>query len=225
MTLVLNDSRRLLGDVLGRASVVRAKLDDHKDVIARAADRAVRAAGRSRWPKLAGVAALGFAAGIALRGARKVAMQATTAVAGDWFATLKADHRLVDELFQALLATEETETVKRQLLFSKIAYALAKHEFEEEHVIYPALLDGGRPETPKHLASEHFEMKSLTHTLSELPKDDPKWLGTARGLYKLIGEHVREEEEIVFPALQARLTRRENARLTRAMHREGLKLA
>jgi hypothetical protein len=36
---------------------------------------------------------------------------------------------------------------------------------------------------------------------------------------------VREEEQIVFPALHDRLDKRENARLTRAMHREGIKLA
>lgn len=225
MTLVLNDSRHLIGEVrdrfVGGTAAARSRLGDRAEDLARAA----RAAGRGGWPKLAGVAALGFVAGVAMLGARKVAMQATTGLAGDWFAALKADHKLVDGLFKVLLETGEDETGKRQLLLSKITYALAKHQFEEEHVIYPALLAGGRAETPKHLASEHFEMKSLMHSLSEMAKDDPRWLGTARGLHKLIGEHVREEEEIVFPALQARLTARENAHLTRAMHREGLKLA
>lgn len=225
MTLVLSDPRSLLGDIRGRRRGDPRSRAERKDVIARAADRAVKLAGRSRWSRLAGMAVLGFVAGAAALGARKVAMQATTGLAGDWFAALKADHKLVGGLFDVLLETRDDETTKRHLLFSKIVYALAKHQFEEEHVIYPALRHGGRAETPKHLDAEHFDMKTFMHDLSELPKGDALWLGKARALAKLVKEHVREEEEIVYPALKARLTAKENAHLTRAMHREGLKLA
>jgi hemerythrin superfamily protein len=225
MSLVLNDSRNLLGEVRDRFNEAERGLRSRKDVILRAADKASRLARRSPWPRLAGMAALGFVAGAALLSGRKVAMQALTGVAGDWFAALKADHKLVDALFGVLLKTEDHETGKRHLLFSKIAYALAKHQFEEEHVIYPALREGGQAATPKHLDAEHFEMKSYMHELSELPKDDSRWIRKARMLHKLIKEHVREEEEIVFPALKERLSSKENAHLTRAMHREGVKLA
>jgi hemerythrin superfamily protein len=218
MTLVLNDARQVFDDVGHR-------LRGRKDAMARAAGAAVRLAGRASWPRLAGMMALGFVAGVATLSARKVAMQATTGVAGDWFAALKADHRLVDGLFNVLLDTEDHETAKRGLLFAKIAYALAKHQFEEEHVIYPALRDGGPAETPKHLDAEHFEMKTYTHELSLMAKDDPRWIKKARVLHRLVQNHVREEEQIVFPALHDRLDKRENARLTRAMHREGIKLA
>jgi hemerythrin superfamily protein len=229
MSLILNDPRPLLGDArdrfAGRAEAVRAALSEHKDVIARVADQAVRAAGRKGRPKLFGAAFLGFAAGVAVLGARKAAMQATTGLAGDWFAALEADHALADGLFRAIEQTAEDETAKRHLLFSKLVYALAKHQFEEEHVIYPALRQGGRAETPKHLAAEHFDMKHLMHSLSEMDRNDPRWMPTLRELHKLVAEHVREEEEIVFPALRARLSKAENAHLSRAMHREGLKLA
>ena len=218
MTLVLDDARQLFDDVGHR-------LRGRGTAIARAAGAAARLAGRPSWARLAGMAALGFVAGVATLSARKVAMQATTGVAGDWFAALKADHRLVDGLFNLLMDTEDHETAKRSLLFSKITDALAKHQFEEEHVIYPALRDGGPAETPKHLDAEHFEMKTYTHELSLMAKDDPRWIKKARVLQRLIQNHVREEEEIVFPALHDRLDRKENARLTRAMHREGIKLA
>jgi hemerythrin superfamily protein len=204
---------------------VADRLTGRKGAMARAAEKAVRLTGRAGWPRLAGMAALGFVVGVAALGGRKVAMQATTAVAGDWFAALKADHRLVDKLFGLLLGTEDHETAKRQLLFSKIAYALAKHQFEEEHVVYPALRDGGAAETPKHLDAEHFDMKTYVHELLEMPRNDPRWIRKATSLHRLIQAHVREEEEIVFPALHERLSSKENAHLTRAMHREGLKLA
>lgn len=218
MALVLDDARQFIGDVGGR-------LRDRKDAMGRAAEAAVRLAGRSAWPRLAGMAALGFFAGVAALSARRVAMQATTGIAGDWLAALTADHKLIDALFETLLETGDRETAKRHLLISKIAYALAKHQFEEEHVIYPALRDGGPAETPKHLDAEHFDMKTCMHELLELKKDDPRWIKKARSLHRLIQAHVREEEQIVFPALHGRLDKRENARLARAMHREGVKLA
>jgi hemerythrin superfamily protein len=229
MSLVLNARRRFLGGsrhrITDRFDAARSRLGDGTDVVVRVAESAVKIAGRSRWPRLVGVAALGFIAGAAALGARKVAMQATTGFAGDWFATLKADHKLADTLFNLVLETRDDETGKRHLLMSKLVYALGKHQFEEEHVIYPALRNGGRAETPKHLDAEHFDMKTFMHELMELPKDDPVWLGKVRSLHKLLKEHVREEEEIVFPALHERLSEKENAHLSRAMHREGLKLA
>lgn len=215
MVMALDGARHLLGGHKNRGG----------DAMALAADAARRLAGHGSMGRLAGAAAIGFLAGTMALGVRKLAMQATTGVAGDWFAALKADHKLVDTLFGVLLDTDDKETVKRHLLISKIVYALAKHQFEEEHVIYPALRNGGPAETPKHLDAEHFDMKTLMHELMDLPKNDRRWISKAKSLHKLLKEHVREEEEIVFPALHSRLTRAENLKLTKAMHREGLKLA
>ena len=207
MELVLSGSR-------GKASTA----------LARAAGTAGRLAGRGSLPRLAGAAAVGFVLGAGALGVRKLAMQATTGLAGDWVAALKADHKLADSLFELIGATQDHETARRHLLMSKLAYALAKHQFEEEHVIYPALASDGEA-TPRRLDSEQFEMKTLMHELLEGPKDGPDWAAKAKALHKLVREHVREEEEIVFPALKARLTRAQNRKLTLAMHREGLKLA
>ena len=216
MNMALGDARQIW-------SGARARLGDAQ-ILQRAQAAADRLGDRG-LAQLAGAAAVGFVVGAGALRVRRLAMQASTGVAGDWLATLKADHKAVDGLFVVLLKTRDKETARRQVLISKIAYALAKHQFEEEHVIYPALRNGGRPETPKHLDAEHFDMKSMVHELLEMPKDDPRWIKKARGLHKLISEHVREEEEIVFPALYGRLSKAENAKLTRAMHREGLKLA
>lgn len=217
MNLAMNEVRPRLEDFIGRRR--------GKDAIARAADVAERASAHGDWKKYAGAALVGFTVGAALLGGRKAAMQATTGLAGDWFAALKADHRLVDELFKVLARTEDHETGKRQTIFSKIAYALAKHQFEEEHVIYPALRDQGDPGAARHLDGEHFEMKTYIHELMEMPKNTRQWLNKAGALHRLIQDHVRQEEEVVFPPLRAKLTKKQNAHLSRAMHREGLKLA
>jgi hemerythrin superfamily protein len=213
-----------LTETLHRFEGLGARVRERRDVMAQAADKAVRLAARTTWPRVAGAAALGFVIGVALLGGRKAAMQAATGLAGDWFATLKADHKLVDGLF-GLDQTTPDDSAKRQALFAKIAYALARHQFEEEHVVYPTLLGRWPANTPKHLDAEHFEMKSFVHELAEMPKDDPKWLKKVQALRRLVQAHVRDEEEIVFPRLQDRLSSKENAHLTRALHREGMKLA
>ena len=213
----------VMGGTRGRAR--GGARGDGGDMMARAAEAAVRIAGRGSLPRLAGAAAIGFLLGAGALGVRKLAMQASTGIAGDWFTSLKADHRLVEGLCEVLMKTKDDETLRRGLLISKIIYGLAKHQFEEEHVIYPALRNGGRPETPKHLDSEHFEMKTLMHELMEMPRDDARWIKKAKTLQKLVREHVREEEEVVFPALHGRLSAAENAKLSKSMHREGLKLA
>jgi hemerythrin superfamily protein len=207
--------------VLGEA---RSRSGGRGDLLARAAKAAVSQAGPGSLTRLAGAAAVGFVLGAGALGVRKLAMQAATGIAGDWMAALKADHRLADGLFELLGETQDRETARRHLLISKIAYALAKHQFEEEHVIYPALGADGEA-TPRRLDGEHFEMKALMHALIEGPKDGPEWLAKSRALHKLVREHAREEEEIVFPALHGRLSRAQNRKLTLAMHREGLKLA
>src|SRR4051812_15177935 len=89
--------------------------------------------------RIAAGAAIGLAAGLAIPHARKLAMQGPSLAAGDWVAALTAEHRMVEKLFDQLLATADDELVKREMLLTKIAYALNKHAIEEENVIYPAL--------------------------------------------------------------------------------------
>lgn len=177
------------------------------------------------WLKFAGIAAIGFAAGVGVLNARKLGMQATTAVAGDWFAQLKAEHRLAEALFEAGLKTRDRDTAKRTAILAKLAYALTKHALQEEAVIYPALRGADRSDAAKDLAAEHFEIKTFLHDLSEMEKDDPLWLPTWSRFHDLVKEHVGEEEQTVFPAFHGANSTRENLRLTAAMNREGIKLA
>ncbi len=181
--------------------------------------------GGESWLPLAGVAAAGFAAGVAVLAARKLGMQATTAIAGDWFRQLKLEHRLAEALFEAGLRTKSRETGKRTLILAHLAYALIKHGLQEEAVIYPALRDDGKNGVAKSLAAEHFDIKTYLHDLAEMRKDDPRWIEVWSAFYKLIKHHVAEEEQDVFPAFHERLSAKQNAHLTRAMNREGVKLA
>lgn len=174
---------------------------------------------------LLGVAAVGLVAGVALNAARKAAIQGSEALAGDWQEVLKAEHRLVDKLFEALLATDESQKFRRGLLLSRISHALSKHAFQEEMVIYPALKEANSNGQAMHLYEDHAQLKIFIHELQEIPKDDPVWIERARAFHQCIQHHVREEEDEIFPAYHDRMSPQQNRRLTMLLHKEGLKLA
>jgi hemerythrin superfamily protein len=170
-------------------------------------------------------AAFGFLAGLAASPARKLAVQGTEASAGDWTAALAHEHQLVEKAFDALLATRDRETAKRQALLVKIAYALNKHALEEENVVYPAIRKKS-PAAASELVADHAEMKSLLNDMQYgFHKDDPQWLATAHSLRDKLVAHARDEEQRIFPELKAVLSHEENAALTRHMNWEGMKVA
>lgn len=175
--------------------------------------------------EVAGAAAVGVVAGMALNPLRKLALQhAEAAVAGDWDEVLKLEHRAVDALFKLLEETGETDGRKRSLLLGRIAYALNKHALQEENVVYPALREEDRPEAER-LAAEHAEIKAFLFELEKLEKGDPQWLRKARDFHALVLRHVEEEETEAFPRMKASLSKDENGQLARRMHLEGMKLA
>src|SRR5262249_32633174 len=148
--------------------------------------------------RLAAGAAVGFLAGLALP-ARKAMMQAPSIAAGDWVEALSAEHRLVGGLFEKVLTTSEDDRLEREKLLTKIAYALTKHAVEEENVIYPALGEAGRKEQSGHLVSEHARIKTCVYDLRRLSSGSAAWLERMRELQKAVADHVREEENEIFP--------------------------
>lgn len=175
--------------------------------------------------RLAAGAAVGLVAGLALPHARKLAMQGPSLAAGDWMDALIAEHRMVEKLFDKLLATRDDERMKREALLTQIAYALNKHAIEEENVIYPAIAEAAQPDQAKHLADEHLQAKTFIYDLRRIGSTEPGWLDKARELVEAVRAHIREEEDEIFPAFRERQSSDENATLTMMMNWEGLKVA
>jgi hemerythrin-like domain-containing protein len=169
-------------------------------------------------------AALGLLAGVAAATARKAAMQALSAAAGTWDEALKLEHRAVLTLFDKVLTTADSEVAKRELLLSKIAHALNKHAAQEENTLYPALKHAGVLQVER-LIDEHAEMKTFIYDLRELSSGDPRWILKAREFQQCVNEHVRLEEDEIFPSFAAQLSADENAHITRMMNWEGFKIA
>ena len=173
---------------------------------------------RKLWGAVAAGVALGFAANLG----RKAAMQAVTGGAtGDWFEALKTEHKIAAGIFDLIEATRDDQTVRRGLLLAKLKYSLSKHALEEEDVVYPALRDTAQKDTADKLNHDHGYIKTYLYELLEMPKDSPAWIGKIRELRALIEEHVREEEEEIYPTFHAGMSDEQNARLTTLLNKEG----
>jgi hemerythrin superfamily protein len=177
------------------------------------------------YGKVAAGVAAGLAVGLAAGKARKLAVQGLEAAAGDWFDVLKAEHRAVDALFAKLEKTTKAQPAKRTVLFSKIKLALAKHAFQEENVIYPAVRKSDSSGAAAKLHADHFEIKALLSEGEQAPKGEASFMTAMEKLRSIVSEHVKEEEQRIFPALREKLDAKANAKLTALMHKEGIKLA
>jgi hemerythrin superfamily protein len=175
--------------------------------------------------RIATGAAIGLMAGLALPHARKAVMQTPSLAAGDWVEALKTEHRMVEKLFEKLLATDTGDMVTREMLLTKIAYALNKHAIEEENVIYPALAEGCHADQSQHLTQDHAQVKTFIYDLRRISSRDPQWLAKAQEFWAALQRHIREEEEEIFPAFHAAMAGDENRRLTKMLNWEGFKVA
>ena len=168
-----------------------------------------------------GGAAIGFAANYG----RKALMQGMEAAIGDWDEILAAEHDEALAVFDKMLATDQTQTFKRKMLFMKLCHALDKHSHAEEMVVYPALRGDNDAADADHLESEHGYIKTFIFELSEMGPDSPNWLEKEREFRQLVAEHAHMEEEQVFPKFKKDMSEEQNAHITSLVNRDGFWMA
>ena len=168
-----------------------------------------------------GGAAIGFAANYG----RKAIMQGMEASLGDWDEILTAEHDEALAIFDKMLATDETQTFKRKMLFMKLCHALDKHAHAEEMVVYPALREDDDFADADHLEGEHGYIKTFIFELSEAGPESPDWLERVREFRQLVAEHAHMEEEQVFPKFKRDMSEEENAHITSLVNRDGFWMA
>jgi len=167
----------------------------------------------------------GMAIGLAANYGRKALMQGMAAAAGDWDEMLAAEHDATLAIFDRMLATDETQTFKRRMLLTKLCYALDKHAYEEEMVIYPALREANEAVDADHLEHDHGQIKTFIYELGQMPADAPNWLEKVREFRDLVSRHAHMEEEQVFPRFKDEMTEEQNARVTSMVNRDGFWMA
>ena len=170
-------------------------------------------------------AAVGVAAGLLVNLVRKVGVQAPTMIAGSWDQALAAEHRAALAIFDLLQQTTDNQAARRSLLLMQLKHAVSKHAYQEENSIYAMMRDQGSTEAADHLNHEHGYVKQYFFDLTEMSKSDPAWLPKLVEFRGMIEQHMREEEDELFPRMRGQLSDEQNKHLTVMMNREGLKLA
>jgi iron-sulfur cluster repair protein YtfE (RIC family) len=181
--------------------------------------------GKGNTGVIAGAALAGAAIGLAANVGRKLFVQFSTGATGDWFEALKAEHQATLALFDKIEATDDSQTMMRSHLLTKLKHALDRHAVEEENVVYPALREANLAHDADALNSEHGYVKTYLYELETMAKDSPEWLPRIRDFRSMIHEHMRMEEEEVFPSFHEAMSAGQNARLTSMMNKEGFKAA
>ena len=113
---------------------------------------------------------------------------------------LKQQHRKVEELF----ANIEDEEKSPAALLTQLATMLAAHMTIEQNIFYPSVRD-----VDADLVSESYE----EHAIAELAlkrliataPDDPTFKAKLATAKELVIHHVGEEEEGLFPEVEARI--------------------
>ena len=174
---------------------------------------------------LLGAALAGAAIGFAANYGRKALMQGIEAATGDWDEILTAEHQMALGIFDKMLATDETQTFKRKMLFMKLCHALDKHAHAEEMVVYPALREDDEAVDADHLEGEHGYIKTFIYELNEMGPEGRNWLQKVREFRDLVARHARMEEDEVFPKFKNDMTPEQNARITNLVNRDGFWMA
>ncbi len=163
----------------------------------------------------------GAALGLAANYGRKFVTQAVSGISGDWDQVLASEHDMTLAVFDKMLATDPSQTWKRSMLLMQLTHMLGKHAHEEEMVVYPALREADQMVEADELNGEHGYMKTFLFELSQMDADASDWLETVRNFRDLVAEHVRMEEDQVFPAFKRSLDEEQNAKITALVNKEG----
>jgi iron-sulfur cluster repair protein YtfE (RIC family) len=115
---------------------------------------------------------------------------------------LKEDHKVVEDLFKKVEATDES---KHPALFEQIKRELDAHAHIEETIFYPKLDAEGKKElvdVEREGIEEHRQAKMFLREISALSDESEKMEPKLKVLMEDIRHHVKEEEGEMFPLVK-----------------------
>ena len=110
---------------------------------------------------------------------------------------LKQDHRLVEELFEAI--EDAGDAGEREQLFTELADALALHSALEENIFYPACRSEDTLGELLEALQEHLQAKRLLADLLEMDPMDEVFMAKISVLKEAVLHHVDEEAGEIMP--------------------------
>jgi hemerythrin superfamily protein len=120
-------------------------------------------------------------------------------------AILRADHKLVSDLF-AEFEKAESSTKKRRLA-EQICMELTVHAQIEEEIFYPAIkgvLNHSKKEEElvPEATVEHQTLKQLIEDIENTDTDDELFGARVKVLGEYVKHHVKEEQDEIFPKVR-----------------------
>ena len=111
---------------------------------------------------------------------------------------LKQDHRTVEQLFAQFESSQDAAAAE------EICAEIEVHAQAEEQVVYPALREqvSGGQQMADHAEKEHAEARQIIGRIRQT-EDADHLAEVVAELKSAIEEHVNEEENEVFPRMQA----------------------
>jgi iron-sulfur cluster repair protein YtfE (RIC family) len=126
----------------------------------------------------------------------------------DVFEELIRDHRVTEQRFAEIEQTTDRELERRQGLFRELRAGFESHELFEEEILYPEF--DQMPATKLAIGDAfeaHAELDGILQEIETTPANDAEWIGRIRELKSRMQEHMRAEEEKIFPVARMELAK------------------
>jgi hypothetical protein len=125
---------------------------------------------------------------------------------GNAIELLIADHENVRRLFDEYeeLVDDEADEEDRQALAEEICAMLTVHSMLEQEIIYPAAREAVDDQDQLDEAEvEHQNIDDMIAQIQEMEPSEELYDAKVKVLSELVEHHVREEEDELFPKLEA----------------------
>jgi hemerythrin superfamily protein len=137
----------------------------------------------------------------------------------DIYSYLKKDHKLVADLMESVVASQDAD--ERKAIFTKIKQELTLHADTEEVTFYKAIEDATRSqnvqEKMEHADSEHNEIREYLEKLSSIPIESEEWIEQFGEFKHSVTHHVEEEEGDIFEKAKKYLNKDEAVQIAEDM--------
>lgn len=135
----------------------------------------------------------------------------------DIYNYLKTDHRIVNKLFDEILASKNLD--KKEKLFEELKSELVLHIKTEHDTFYKAIRSHNETkEIIEHADEEHKNITDFLAKLQHICIEDIKWMEKFGELKYAVEHHVKEEEENIFEKARKILTTEEAIKLSKQMN-------
>ena len=137
-------------------------------------------------------------------GMKKLASE-TAPKAKEAIALLRADHKMVDDLFKEYEKTRSN--IRKRQLVATICRELSVHAQIEEEIFYPAVKDAIKDkELIPEATVEHATLKDLIAQVEGIEPDGEMFDAKIKVMSEYVKHHVKEEQNEMFPkAKEAKL--------------------